>query len=214
MENLKEKLSLKGSLDYIFFANPVLAGGLVIGELAAGAANLQSGVALAITFLFVTMPVLLFAAAVGKFLPKWSRIMVYMLISGAMLLPSYFACRSISATVLDSVGIYLPLLAVSTVPALYSMQVSEKHDLPKAFFDGLFISLGFGLAAVFLGGIREIIGFGSLWGVKFSENSFSAVRLPFWGFILLGFMAAGVSAVRALLKKPDYEEPVSEGEAE
>lgn len=212
MENLKEKLSLKGSLDHIFFSNPVLAGGLVIGQLAAGATSLQNGVALTITFLFVTLPVLLFAAACGKALPKWSRIMVYMLISGAMLYPSYLVCRSISPTVLDSVGIYLPLLAVSTVPAVYSMQVSEKHKVLKALFDGVFLTLGFGLAAAFLGGIREIISLGSLWGVKFTENSFPAVRLPFWGFILLGFMAAGVNVVRILLKKPDYEAPASEEE--
>ena len=63
MPELKEKLLLKRSLDHVFFSNPVLVGGLVIGQLAAGATNLQNGVALTVTFFFVTLPVLVFAAA-------------------------------------------------------------------------------------------------------------------------------------------------------
>ena len=214
MTELKEKLPLKSSLGYVFFSNPVLVGGLVIGQLAAGATTLQNGVALTITFLFVTLPVLIFAAACGKHLPQWSKIIVYMLISGVMLFPAYFVCRSISPTILDSVGIYMPLLAVSTVPAVYSARFSEKHRVTRAVLDGVFLSLGFGLVAVVLGGAREFFGNGSLWGVKLAQNTFPAVNLPFWGFILLGFMAAGVSGLRIVLKRPDYVPPVEEGEAE
>ena len=116
MTKIKEKLSAKDSLAHIFFSNPVLVGGLVIGQLAAGDTSLQTGAALAVTFLFVTIPVLVFAAAVGKYLPRWLRIVTYMLISGGMLFPAYIACSGISATVFDSVGIYLPLLGVSTMP--------------------------------------------------------------------------------------------------
>ncbi len=214
MAEVKEKLPLKDSLDFVFFSNPVLVGGLVIGQLAAGATNLQNGVALTITFLFVTLPVLIFASAIGKRLPHWSRIIAYMLISAVMLFPAYLVCRNISSTVLDSVGVYLPLLAVSTVPAMYSAKFSEKNSVPVAIFDGIFLSVGFGLVAIILGGARELFGNGSLWGVKLIQNTFPAISLPFWGFILLGFMAAGIGAVRTLLKKPDYVAPEEEMEAE
>lgn len=212
MSELREKLPFKSSLDYVFLSNPVLVGGLVIGQLAAGATTLQNGVALTITFLFVTLPVLIFAAACGKYLPRWSKIIVYMLISGAMLFPAYLVCRSISPTVLDSVGVYMPLLAVSTVPAVYSARFSEKHRVTRAVLDGVFLSLGFGLVAVVLGGVRELFGNGSLWGVKLTQHTFPALSLPFWGFIILGFMAAGISGIRIVLKKPDYVPPVEEGE--
>ena len=183
MTKIKEKISAKDSLAHIFFSNPVLVGGLVIGQLAAGDTSLQTGAALAVTFLFVTIPVLVFAAAVGKYLPRWLRIVTYMLISGGMLFPAYIACSGISATVFDSVGIYLPL---------------------KALLDGIALSAGFGIVSIILGAGREFFGYGTLWGIKISENSFPAIRLPFWGFILLGFMAAGIGAVRILCKKPEY----------
>ena len=74
MTETKEKISAKDSFTHVFFSNPVLVGGLVIGQLAAGDTSLQTGVALTITILFVTVPVLVFAAALGKNLPRWLRI--------------------------------------------------------------------------------------------------------------------------------------------
>ena len=74
----------------------------------------------------------------------------------------------------------------------------------KALLDGIALSAGFGIVSIILGAGREFFGYGTLWGIKISENSFPAIRLPFWGFILLGFMAAGIGAVRILYKKPEY----------
>lgn len=208
----EEKSDLKESLSYLLFSNPVLVGGLVLGQLAAGATNLQNGVALTVTFLFVTLPVLVFAAACGRSLPKWSRVAVYMLLSAAMLYPAYLVCKEISATVFDSVGIYLPILAVSTIPSVYSARFSEKHDVLKAVTDGVCLTAGFGIIAVLLGVIREFFGSGTLWNVKVAESTFPALGLPFWGFILIGFMAAGVAGLRSLCQIPDYVEPIREDE--
>ena len=212
MTDQKQKTNPLESLSYILFSNPVLVGGLVIGQLAAVATGLQNAVALTVTFLFVTFPVLIFASAIGKKLPKWSRVAVYMLLSAVMLYPAYLICKNLSATVLDSVGIYLPILAVSTVPAVYAARYSENHKVGKAALDGLCLSAGFGVVAAVLGLVREFFGNGTVWGVKVSETIFPAVRLPFWGFILLGFMAAGIGALRILLHRPDYVEPILDEE--
>lgn len=214
MSEKAKKLSaeIKDSLGYLFFKNPVLVLGLVVGQLAAGDSNLQNGAALSITYFFVVVPVLVFAAAVGKKLPVLLKTVCYMVISGLMLIPSYIICGSFSATIFDSAGIYPALLAVSTVPVVYSEKMAEKQSVSKAFFNGIFIAAGFALTALFLGAAREIFGNGSLWGYKFMEASFPAVKLPFWGFIFLGFMAAGINGIRDLLKKPEYEVPAGEEE--
>lgn len=201
---------IKDSLGYLFFKNPVLVAGLVIGQLAAGCTTMQNGAALSVTYFFIVVPVLVFAATVGKNLPAWARVIAYMILSSLMLLPSYFICGGFSATIFDSVGIYPALLAVSTVPVVYSEKVAERFSLSKAFFNGIFLALGFALTAMILGTAREFFGNGSLWGYKLAEASFPAVKLPFWGFILLGFMAAGVNGVREIMKKPEYEIPKEE----
>ena len=207
----KEKNGFKESLAYIFSRNPVLVLGLVIGQLAAGDTTLQNGVALSVTYLFITVPVLVFASAIGKKLPDWLKIVCYAVLSAAMLLPAYFICGSISATIFDSLGIYPALLAVSTVPIVYSSKFAEKQKPSLAAVNGLCISAGFAITAILLGAAREFFGSGSLWGFKIAESSFPAVKLPFWGFILLGFMAAIINWVKDIIKRPE-EIPAGEEE--
>lgn len=201
MTENKEKLNLKESLGYIFFKNPVLVLGLVIGQLAAGDTTLQNGAALSVTYLFIIVPVLVFASAIGKKLPQWSKVVAYALLAALMLVPSYVVCGTFSATIFDSAGIYPALLAVSTVPVVFASKVAEKQSPLEALINGLCLALGFALTALILGGAREFFGSGSLWGYKFTDALYPAVRLPFWGFILLGFMAAGVSAASDFFKK-------------
>lgn len=197
------KAEIKESLEYIFFKNPVLVLGLVIGQLAAGDTNLQNAAALSVTFLFITVPTMLFASTFGKKVPTGFNVVCYALISAVMLLPSYFTSGSFSATIFDSAGIYPALLAVSTVPIIYSSKVAEKQAPTKATLNGLCLSAGFAVTAVILGVVREILGNGSIWGFKFIEAHYPAATLPFWGFILLGFMAALLNWIKDIIAKKD-----------
>ena len=65
---------IKDSLGYLFFKNPVLVAGLVIGQLAAGCTTMQNGAALSVTYFLIVVPVLVFSATVGKNLPAWARV--------------------------------------------------------------------------------------------------------------------------------------------
>ena len=206
MSEIKEKMNVKESLSYIFLKNPVLVLGLVIGQLAAGDTTLQNGVALSVAYLFIVVPVLVFASVIGKKLPEWLKTVSYVLISAFMLIPAYFVCSGFSATIFDSLGIYPALLAVSTVPVAFARKIAEKQSASSAALTGLCIGAGFAITAVILGAAREFFGSGSLWGIRIAEGIYPAVKLPFWGFILLGFMAAGVSAVSDLIKKGEAEE--------
>ncbi len=213
MNETKEKLNIRDSLSYIFFKNPVLILGLVIGQLAAGDTSLQNGAALSVTFLFIAVPVLVFASVIGKKLPEWLRPVSYALLSAAMLVPSYFICGTFSATIYDSMGIYPALLAVSTVPIVFSSKFAEKQNAAAALLNGLCLALGFAVTALILGGARELFGNGSLWGIKLAEASFPAAKLPFWGFILLGFMAAIVNLIKDIVRKSEEAQGIEEEKA-
>lgn len=195
------KAEFKESLAYIFFKNPVLVLGLVIGQLAAGDTNLQNAAALSVTFLFLTVPGMVFASTLGKKIPSGFNVVCYALFSAVMLLPSYFVSGSFSATIFDSAGIYPALLAVSTVPIVYSSKVAEKQSPSKAAFNGLCLSIGFAFTALVLGAAREMLGSGSLWGIKLADAIYPAAKLPFWGFILLGFMAALLNWIKEIIEK-------------
>ena len=195
------KAEIKKSLEYIFFKNPVLVLGLVIGQLAAGDISLQNAAALSGTYFFITVPVMLFASTLGKKIPAGINVVCYALLSAIMLVPAYFVSGSFSATIFDSAGIYPALLAVSTVPMIYSSRIAEKQAPLKAVINGLCITAGFVLTSVILGALREFLGNGSLWNFKFSEAYYPAAKLPFWGFIFLGFMAAAVNWIKEIFEK-------------
>ncbi len=205
------KAYFKDSLGYIFFKNPVLVLGLVIGQLAGGDTNLRNAAALSVTYFLIIIPVLLFASSIGKKLPDWLKPMCYALLSAVMLLPSFFISGSFSATIFDSAGIYPALLAVSTVPIVFAEKIAEKQTPLKALFNGISLALGFTLVAAILGAARELLADGSLWGIEITEIIFPAADLPFWGFIFLGFMAAAVNFIKEFIKKA---EEVPSGEEE
>ena len=128
-----------------------------------------------------------------------------------MLFPAYFICKSFSATIFDSVGIYPALLAVSTVPIVYSSKFAESQKTSIAFMNGICLAGGFAATALFLGAVRELLASGSLWGFKITEVYLPAAKLPFWGFIFLGFMAAMVNFVSERIGR---KEKIQKGEEE
>jgi Na+-translocating ferredoxin:NAD+ oxidoreductase RnfE subunit len=200
------KSAFKESSAYLFTKNPVLVLGLVIGQLAAGVSNLQNAAALSVTYFFVVSGVLVFASLFGKKLPGWLKVVLYAIVGSLMLVPSYFISAGISATIFDSVGIYPALLAVSTVPIVYSEKIAENKKPLSALVNGICIAFGFAITAFILGAAREILGSGSLFGFKVVKPVFPAAKLPFWGFIFLGFMAALVNFIKEFIKKPIGEE--------
>ena len=76
----------------------------------------------------------------------------------------------------------------------------------SALVNGICIAFGFAITAFILGAAREILGSGSLFGFKVVKPVFPAAKLPFWGFIFLGFMAALVNFIKEFIKKPTGEE--------
>ncbi len=195
------KSAFKESSAYLFAKNPVLVLGLVIGQLAAGVSNLQNAAALSVTYFFVVSGVLVFASLFGKKLPGWLKVVLYAIVGSLMLVPSYFISAGISATIFDSVGIYPALLAVSTVPIVYSEKIAENQKPLSALVNGICIAFGFAITAFILGAAREILGSGSLFGFKVAKPVFPAAKLPFWGFIFLGFMAALVNFIKEFTEK-------------
>lgn len=205
------KANFKESLAYLFFRNPVLVLGLVIGQLAAGDTTLQNGAALSVTYFFIVVPVLVFASLIGKKIPGWLKVVCYAIFSAIMLVPAYFICGSFSATIFDSAGIYPSLLAVSTVPVVYSRKIAENQSVSAAFANGICLAGGFALTAIFLGGARELLASGSLWGFRLTEVYLPAAKLPFWGFIFLGFMSAMVNWISERIGR---RENIRKGEEE
>jgi len=106
-------------------------------------------------------------------------------------------------------GLFIPLIVTNCAILARAESFASKQPLASSALDGLMMGLGFTLALVVLGGVREIIGSGTLFanaalllGSGFSfldmhllENyrGFLLMVLPSGGFLALGFLLAGKS---------------------
>lgn len=91
----------------------------------------------------------------------------------------------------DALGIYIPLIVVNCIILGRAESYASKNPVIPSFFDGVGMGLGFSFALTCIGGIREILGAGEIFGFHFMPASY----VPFNIFI----MAPGAFFVLACL---------------
>ena len=105
-----------------------------------------------------------------------------------------------------TLGIFIPLIVTNCAIIGRAEAYASKHPLDRAVIDGLFMGLGFSLALMLLGAVREVIGAGTLlkgaellfgeaakgWTVHVFEDygGFLLAILPPGAFIGLGLLVA------------------------
>ena len=181
----------------IFGRNVVLISGFMLPYIVMPAVSLKTAVALTVAMLF-TVLVGVLAARLVSAQNDWVRYIVVTLAALGGVALSRLALRLISTEIFDSLGIYLPLMAVNSVVVLYADQRADRDNLLSALIRGISAVVGFGLVACVVGALRELLLTGAVWGVPVAAISFPAAGTVFFGFILLAFFSAGVQAVRRL----------------
>lgn len=104
-------------------------------------------------------------------------------------------------------GLFIPLIVTNCAILARAESFASKESVLPAAFDGLMMGLGFTMVLVVLGGVREIIGSGTLFanaalllgdGFSFLDmqlmdnyRGFLLMILPSGGFLALGFLLAG-----------------------
>lgn len=171
--------------------NIVLIQALGLCPIIAAGTTLQNGVALTVCTAVVLIPLSLFIALAGNWLPKWLRPAIYVLLASLLLVgTAYIMERYVSAELFAKLHLFIPLMAVNM---LYTRSVgfSSIVNPVATVVDALGSTVGFGLVICIISALREMAVQGSLWGVPFGwENTLSPVSAPFAAYLLLGFMAA------------------------
>ncbi|MCP4218126.1 MAG: electron transport complex subunit E [bacterium] len=93
-------------------------------------------------------------------------------------------------------GIFIPLIVVNCLILGRAEAFASKKNVGASLVDGLVMGLGFTFALTLLGGVREILGAGAIFGYKFVSADASTMLLfilPPGAFIALGFLIAAVN---------------------
>lgn len=170
--------------------NPILVRGLALPFAVVPSVTLKNGVAMSLVLLASTLPSALAARLLGRRLPVWCRMPVYSLLSMACVIALLVPLGNYPSMV-DGLGVYIPLAAVNTMTMTLAFE-ERRQPVPRVLYDAIMTCVGFTAVICGVSAVREILSARTLWGVEFGVYPIrvAGAALPFFGFILLGFLAA------------------------
>jgi len=149
------------------------------------------GMGLATTFVLFMSNI--FISVVKDFVPDKVRIPAFVVVIASFVTIVDLLMQAYTPTLSNQLGIFIPLIVVNCIVLGRAEAFAAKNTVFSSFIDGLGMGLGFAMALTVIGGIREILGAGSIFGHKFiaegSDGILVFILAP-GAFITLGFLIA------------------------
>ena len=196
MSNSKLNILTKG----FFKENPTLI--LVLGccpTLAVTTSVTNAlGMGMATTFVLLMSNMLI--SALKNVIPDKVRIPSYIVIIATFVSMIDLLIQGFLPSLSASLGVFIPLIVVNCIVLGRAEAFANKNTVFDSLLDGLGMGIGFTIALVLIGGIREILGAGSFLGFQFipSEYNMLIFVLAPGAFLVFGFVMA---AVRFIVNK-------------
>lgn len=146
-------------------------------------------------------------AAVRGFVPNEIRIPVFILVIAVLVTVIQLTMNAYMLPLYNVLGIFVPLIVVNCIVLARAEVFASKNPVLPAMFDGFAMGLGLSIALALLGGLREIIGRGTLlYGIDLAlgewargwvihvlpgYKGFLVAMLPPGAFMGLGLLIAG-----------------------
>jgi electron transport complex protein RnfE len=153
---------------------------------------------------FVLMGSNLVVSLVRGVIPKNVRIPAYITIIAAFVTVVDMTMDAYMHGMYLILGLFIPLIVVNCSVLGRAEAFASKNSISDSVVDGLAVGLGFTLALLVLGGVREVIGQGTLFGTPlFGAHypDFLMFILPPGAFIALGFILVGVRLINRWLQR-------------
>jgi electron transport complex protein RnfE len=153
------------------------------------------GMGLATTFVLVMSNIAV--SLIKDFIPDKVRIPSFVVVIAAFVTVVELVMRAYFQALHAQLGIFIPLIVVNCIILGRAEAFASKNPPISSAIDGLGMGLGFTLALIVLGGIREILGNGAILGIKFIQGDGILIFVLAPGaFILLGYLIALVNKIK------------------
>ncbi len=189
------------SLSYEFLKglwaeNPVLISLLGLCPALAVTVSAVNGLAMGLATTFVLTSSSIIISLIRKIIPHQVRIASYIVIIATFVTVADRFLAAWFPPISKELGPYIPLIVVNCLILGRQEAFSSKNKTGRAILDALGMGSGFILVLVALGGVREILGSGALFGFTVLGDWFSpwmVMILPPGAFLTLGFFVACVN---------------------
>lgn len=184
------ELSLETLTQGIWKENPVFVMLLGLCPVLAVTNTATNGLAMGLATTFVLLCSGVLVSLLRTVIPKQVRIACYIIIIATFVTITDYAIQAISLDLYRALGAFIQLIVVNCVILGRAEAYASKNKVANAFVNALGMGLGFTLALLCLGIVREVLGFGTLFGIELFGPSFqpwAVFALPPGGFFVLAF---------------------------
>lgn len=144
---------------------------------------------LAVIFVLVCSGIVI--SSIRKLIPSEVRIPIFVIIIASFVTVIDLLFKAQLPEISKALGPYIPLIVVNCIILGRQEAFNYKNPLLPSIFDNLGMGIGFTLALIILGSIREILGSGSLFGYQLLGDYFRPwiiMILPPGAFLTLGVL--------------------------
>jgi Na+-translocating ferredoxin:NAD+ oxidoreductase subunit E len=180
--------------------NPVFVQLLGMCPVLAVSNTARNALAMGLATLFVLVLSNGLVSSLRRFVPKQVRIATYILIIATFVTIVDLLIQAISLDLHKALGAFISLIVVNCLILGRAEAFASRNTVGLALLDGLGMGAGFTFGLLCLGAVREVLGFGTLFGVAVMPQAFQpwvVMILPGGGF----FTLAGWLLVIAAWKK-------------
>ncbi|MBT3242080.1 MAG: electron transport complex subunit E [Bacteroidetes bacterium] len=152
------------------------------------------GMGLATTFVLVMSNLVI--SLIKSQIPDKVRIPVFIVVIASFVTIVQLTMEAFVPSLYKALGLFIPLIVVNCLILGRAEAFASKNTIGSSLIDGLGMGLGFSMALTMLGGIREILGSGSLFDIRFVPEDASTMLLFVLSpgaFIALGYLIAVIN---------------------
>lgn len=185
--------TLKTIRNSAIIKNPLLFEAIGLCSVVALARSLKLALFLACVTMVQMIVCEVLSSLLLKNVKRYWRVALYVIFSVIVVFPIIYLTLRFFPDFAVNFGIFLPLMAVNSLIALHCERVAVKSDVKKSFIDAVSASLSYGVVAIILGFLRELLANGTIWDIELNlPINIPVITTPFGGLLIIGFLAAAL----------------------
>lgn len=178
--------------------NPVFR--LVLGAcpVLAVTTNAVNGVGMGLAATLVLLGSNVVISLLRNFIPDKVRIPSFIVVICTFVTMVQLLMHAFIPSLYEALGIFLPLIVVNCIILARAEAFASKNNLISSVTDALGMGLGFTLALVLIGGVREVLGSGTFFNLQVMGGGFEPVLifvLAPGGFLVYGLLLGIINAI-------------------
>jgi len=189
---------MKHFINGIIKENPVLVLMLGLCPVLAVSGTVRDAAGMGVAVIFVLTCSNIVISLIKNWVPSQLRIPIFIIVISTFVTINDYTMQAYFPELYKVLGVFVPLIVVNCIILARAEAFASRHSVSASILDGLGIGIGFTLAVVAMGVIREALGSGTILGKtiigeSFRENSVLLMVLPPGAFLVIAFLMAGMN---------------------